>query len=113
MTRYYFYKEENKWYIDLPDYIDMGGSQCELEMVSGADDFLDLLSGNGENVSLNISEAEFPDCNKLVLTERAENIMGGAWYQTEGQVMWLCSVTLFVFEGKYPDVIYYSTYKKQ
>ena len=32
-----FYNEDNKWYADLPDYINAGGTKEECEMVLGAD----------------------------------------------------------------------------
>lgn len=40
-----FVREDNSWYIDLPEYIEQGGSKGDLEMVSGADTMLDIIAG--------------------------------------------------------------------
>ena len=42
MRNYKFYKEETgRWYVDLPEW---EGEKAELEMVLGADTFLEILS---------------------------------------------------------------------
>lgn len=110
-----FYKEEdNRWYIDLPDYIRDGGSKEELEMVAGADLFLDILSQGSGAVKLILSQTPFEGAEKLHLYKTDEDVPEwGAVYhlfEYEGKEtqleIWLCSVTLFVFD-QYPPVIYF------
>ena len=47
-----FYKEECMWYADVPGW---PGPKAMLLMVDGADTFLDYLTHNGEEITLNIS----------------------------------------------------------
>jgi hypothetical protein len=35
-----FVKEQSEWYIDLPEYLEAGGSKADLQMVSVADTML-------------------------------------------------------------------------
>jgi hypothetical protein len=60
MKRLRFIKEVGLWYADLAEFLEQGlGTKNNLLMVDGADTFLDLLSENGEEITLNISETEF------------------------------------------------------
>lgn len=110
-----FYKEENSWYIDLPDYL---GNKFDLAMVMGADTMLDYISDGNDIVMLNISHSddEIPIeySNKLEYLHDAKDIVGeGAFYAMKNydnkDVMlhiWLCDVTKFVF-GDFPKIIYF------
>jgi len=103
MRTFKFYKENNRWYIDLPEW---EGQKSELEMVVGADEFLDIVSENGEEVLINISTEFFFGCSKLRLTHIDPS--EGAWYQSDTyHRMWLCDVTKFVF-GDFPETIFFS-----
>ena len=112
-----FYKEQDSlWYADLPDFIEAGGDKEMCQMVAGADLWLDFISNNGCEITLEISDEM--GTNRLIM----EGILGdedggGAIYlaheyneEPVGTPMWLCPVTLFVF-GKYPKIIYYSVVK--
>ena len=121
-----FYKEDGRWYIDLPEYIEAGGTKGDLQMVAGADTWLDKLSGNTEDVIIKFSNIKFEgwqDCMAQSLYFaggwQVENnnddvtqseLDHGKWYttKTEGHELWLCPVTKFVFDGTYPKVIFYS-----
>ena len=51
-----FNKENGIWYIDLPDFLEMGlGTKANLMMVDGADTFLDKLSKNSNTVKVFVS----------------------------------------------------------
>jgi hypothetical protein len=110
-----FYRDENKrWYADLPEYIAQGGTVEECEMVSGADDWLDYISGNRDVVILTLSDQNSLS-EKMLLYESDEY---GATYiahtykeEDVNQVLWLCPVTVFVF-GNYPSTIYYHVIKE-
>ena len=55
-----FYKKNNLWYVDLPDYIDAGlGTYNNLLMVDGSDTFLDILSNHGDAISLKLETTPF------------------------------------------------------
>ena len=110
-----FYKDEaRRWYAYLPEYIAQGGTEEECEMIAGADEWLDYLSKNGDSVTLELSDTRQLS-EKIVLYESDES---GATYiahtykeEDVNQILWLCSVTLFVF-GHYPKEIYYHVIKE-
>ena len=55
-----FYKENEIWYIDLPEFLEQGlGSKANLMMVDGSDALLDILSKNGTEVSVEFSQLPF------------------------------------------------------
>lgn len=112
MQQHRFIKEGRDWYIDLPEFIAGGGSKGDLQMVEGADTMLDLIAGNGRDVTLLIDREPFDGADKLILTERCDPYVGGGYYNLplfEGkeinQNMWLCAVTEFVF-GDLPGQIF-------
>jgi len=107
-----FTKEDNgNWYIDLPEW---EGDKADLQMVAGADDFLDFLSNNGNKSHLLVCTEECGHKHDGFLVKDEETSDGGAWYylweydgviyEKSGSRMWLCSVTKFVF-GELPDTI--------
>lgn len=112
MTNYKFTKRGNQWYIDLPAYLEQGGSMDALQMVDGADTMLDMMAENSTSVSLQISTQYFEGSDLLDLIETCDPLIGGGYYTMwtyEGReinkTMWLCEVTEFVF-GHLPDKIY-------
>ncbi len=109
-----FYKD-TAWFIDLPEYIDGGGDPMMLMMVSGADFWLDFISGQQSEVTLEISDEPFGDADHITYFD---NMEGGRWYVAgvfDGKKaymqMWLCAVTEFVF-GFWPNVIFYKVVKQ-
>ena len=107
-----FYKtEDDRWYAYLPEFIAIGGTEAECEMVRGADDYLDglLLSydGKANYVHLVISDTQKQE-QVLNLVKKDE--FGATYKVTDPNLkgtykLWLCPVTLSVF-NKYPDKIY-------
>jgi len=116
-----FYKDNTGWFIDLPEYINSGlGTKANLAMVLGADTFLDKLSNNGDKITLEISETPIDGSDDVLdivgfdspeedLIEVGHPIEVGAYYEDlkTQHMMWLCPVTKYVFNGYYPDTIYY------
>ncbi len=122
MKRIRFIKEVGLWYADLPEFLERGlGTKNNLLMVDGADTFLDLLSENGEEVTLDISEVEFAGYqakmskirwgkNQELLDDVGhEPVEYGAYYEVSeldgksfSHRLWLCPVTEYVF-GRYPE----------
>lgn len=117
-----FVKEENGiWYIDLPEYIEQGlGSKANLMMVAGADTFLDRLSNNGSEITLQIEAEQFSgyehalvhvhkgmDRELLESVGHPEVEYGGYYIAFPSMhFLWLCPVTEYVFDGDYPMNIY-------
>jgi hypothetical protein len=97
-------EEDNKWYIDLPEWT---GDKADLEMVAGADRVLDYLSNSESNVDTLVSEEPIDD--SIALTKRW-NIYGGADYKVANcpgvDTAWLCKVTKFVYDGNLPQKLY-------
>lgn len=108
-----FYKnEKNEWYLNLPEW---NGDPEDLQMVEGADKWLDLVSNNVSTVKLTLSDKQFDSAEVLTLLRiREENFGGGGIYFLEsyqdkevGLKLWLCEVTKFVFNA-IPQKIYFS-----
>ena len=105
-----FYKEEsNKWYIDIPEWIEQGLDKVDLEMVLGADELLDILSKNGNEINITFSSKPYKGF-KMSLSKLEEDEYG-ATYNIDSFydpiTVWLCNVTKFVL-SEFPDVIYLS-----
>jgi hypothetical protein len=106
---------EGRWYIDLPEWT---GEKADLEMVAGADTMLDFMAEGDNKVIVCISETEFENSEKLQLKGMAEDIGSGAYYFLQkyrgvevNLTLWLCDVTLFVFNNKFPTNIFMSPIK--
>lgn len=120
-----FSKEEGIWYADIPQFLEQGlGTKGNLMMVDGADTFLDLLSGNGDQVTLSFSPNSFKGYEthmkkfKKGLNRQLLDQIGhapvdyGAYYRISSlhgkpydHQLWLCPVAEYVF-GNYPDEIF-------
>ncbi len=115
MRTFVFYKEiSGRWYVDLPEW---EGSKDDLEMIAGADSFLEILSQGEDEICVTLSVLDFDGSSKLDLIKpgRIEGWeMGeGSWYRLNNYIgidyeldMWLCDVTKFVF-GDFPKTIYF------
>jgi len=106
---YKFYKEEdNRWFIDLPEWIEQGGDKDALEMILGADTFLEILSKMTHEVHVTFSDEPF-EGYLYELDKTAEDELGAEYLVLSPLIypleVWLCPVTQFVF-GRFPDKIY-------
>lgn len=99
-----FFKLNNRWYLDMDDYQERGFDFEDLEMVDGADVFLDELSGWAEEITCTFSDEPLDgDVQYLKKVEEDEN---GATYEcTDGLRVWLCPVAKYYFKD-YPDELY-------
>ena len=112
MNKYRFYKNGREWFVDLPEYLEKGGSVGNLEMVEGADTMLNIIAEDKEEVILYMSTEKLVNSDHLTLKEKCEPLKGGAYYfmkEFEGKeinlTMWLCQVVEFVF-GDIPTNIF-------
>ena len=100
-------KKQDRWYIDLPEW---KGPKANLEMVAGADDLLNFLSRGVDRINVTFADEKID--NGFALKH-----IGGGVYEvdmaTDADIsaapksIWLCEVTKFIFEGTYPDMIYF------
>ena len=99
-----FYKDDqHKWFVDLPEW---SGDRDDLEMVEGANVFLDHVSGQSTECQLLMTDEKMKDSELLTLLHiREKNLGGGGIYFLENYrneplrlKLWLCSVTEFVFK---------------
>jgi len=98
-----FYKEDNRWYVDLPEW---EGSKEDLEMVEGADLLLEILSNGNSDVTVKFTDEPTPFPEFHTLTHIGDGYYNNnAWHGPS--TIWLCHVTEFVI-GKYPKFIYYA-----
>jgi len=108
-----FTKELNDWFAEIPEW---EGSRADLQMVMGADVFLDLLCQGEWDVWLTLSDEKMKgwggDPEELHLIREDEEI-GGGYYTLKtykgiefNLEMWLCDVTKFIF-GRMPETIYF------
>jgi len=108
-----FYKtEKDEWFVDLPEW---EGSLEDLQMIQGADEWLNLLSNGEKEVELSLANEPFQHASFLTLIRLGEeNLGGGANYFLESYQnekadlkIWLCDVVGFIF-GDYPQRIYFA-----
>ena len=104
-----FEKINDEWFVDLPAYLEEGGSMADLQMVFGADAMLDILSEGLDEVTVEIG-SEGIELNRLSGDD------SGAFYAVNGLDdfeaskwafvgIWLCPVTKWLF-GEYPLKMY-------
>ena len=77
MKDYTFIKEPSGWYIDLPEFIEQGGSKGDLAMVEGADTMLDIIAKGNSKVTLAIEEVFFNGAVLVELVEKCDPHVGG------------------------------------
>jgi hypothetical protein len=116
-----FYKENEIWYIDLPEFLEKGlGSKANLMMVDGSDDLLDILSKNETEVTLEFSHLPFEGATHSLRAQQIGSnqdllskighafVSYGMYYnvrEMNNMRIWLCPVTEFMFGGGYPREI--------
>ncbi len=105
-----FYQDKNNlWFVDLPEW---KGGKWHLEMVNGADDFLDeICDSHKKEVYLQVS-IEPMDNQDIILEKMWNTGIDGAEYgvlECPDDItipqLWLCGVTEWVY-GYMPDKIY-------
>lgn len=103
--------KKGEWFVVLPEW---KGNPDDLQMVEGADKWLDLLSNKETVIKLLLADEAFNNAEILTLLHvREANLGGGGDYYLEtyqgekvGLKFWLCEVTRFVFDAL-PQRIYF------
>lgn len=97
-----FIKLSNKWYVDIP----WDGDVNDLQMVSGSDLLLDILSKGDSQVTLDISVENLD--GSFVLNKKNDDEFGCFYscytYEFKGDI-WLCNVTKHLF-NEFPQKFY-------
>lgn len=97
-----FIKLSEKWFIDIP----WDGDINDLQMISGCDTLLDILSCGNFFVDVNVSTT--PIDNSFHLKKKNEDEIGCYYscysYEFKGDI-WLCNVTKYLFD-EFPDNFY-------
>ena len=111
-------KEDGKWFIILPEYIEQGGVKQDLELDDDIKILLEKIAKGSSEVSFLASETPFEGADCLVLDEPATASVGGAYYIIKilegkplNQRIWLKDLLLLVFE-EIPEFIYFKTVLK-
>jgi hypothetical protein len=115
-----FYKKNDSWYADLPEFIAIGGTEAECQMVKGADTLLDQLVLNGLTNNINYLVLEISDEEDLgnTMIQVQEDDFGSVYIVKEydkakiNHLLWLCPVTLSVFDD-YPERIYFRVIERR
>ena len=116
-----FYKNDQGWWVDLPEYIAQGGDPADLAMVCGADDLLDNLAGKTGSfleddkhakITLELVDRKimsFPtDYSMLKRCDEIPTLSGSYYFDDDtDSLLWLCDVTRWIFNGKFPETIWY------
>ena len=81
-----FYKtEQAEWFVYLPEW---EGDAEDLQMIQGADEWLELLSNGATEIKLNIANEPFEKASFLTLIRLGEeNLGGGANYFWKRTIM--------------------------
>lgn len=115
MREFRFYKENERWWVDLPAYTAQGGDPTDLQMVAGADDFLDILDEKANReVKIQIVETKKEGFSKLIRCDEIPTTSGRYYFDDDtDNLMWLCDVMLWIFGGRFPETIWYKTVKQE
>lgn len=101
-----FVKLSNKWFVDIP----YDGNINDLQMVDGADTFLDCYNSRNGIVEIGIFEQNDKPrvSHKTAFLKKISTDEFGATYSVDSEKyrgnIWLCEITKLVF-GEYPDEI--------
>lgn len=118
VTKRFYQEPDGSWYIDLPEYITNGyGTKANLEMVAGADTLLSELANGKPEIFIQFNDEAFPDYTVHLVRSSNHgynNLLDpeddpGGWYHVSNndkRYLWLCPVTLYVFNGCYPENIF-------
>jgi hypothetical protein len=114
-----FKKEEGRWFIYLPEYLEQGWSKDDLEMVDGAYRLLQIIAHGHHMITLRLSTEHFEGADVLELVDHCEAPKGGAVYRLDtcrgkkvDASIWICDIALFVF-GDMPEYIYYQRVRNE
>lgn len=95
---------DDRWYVDFPEY---QGDRADLEMVSGADNFLEIIGGGQGRITLRVCLKEFDGSKEVELVDNDCDFGKDYRIKEMNLDMWLCPVMIYTF-GDFPDKFYIS-----
>lgn len=101
-----FVKENNKWYIDLPEWT---GDHEDLEMVAGADKLCEYFAQGKHKITVDITTTNVFKRKGDIVLKKLFTEYGGCTYNIIDDPIgiidiWICEVTKYVL-GKFPKYI--------
>lgn len=109
-----FYKDfGGLWFADLPEYLQEGGQLADLQMVEGADIWLEKLAQGKKEVTIRVDfqAPRSDDDGRLLNIDMNAHDPGHYLVYPDIHELWLCPVLTWV-AGDYPDIIYYKIIKQ-
>ena len=108
---YRFVRQDEGWFLYLPEYVEQGGNKAALQMLEGADEILSIIARGKKHVSIYMDTTPFEDADLLELDELCDAPKGGGYYimrslrgKPYSRRMWLCDIVLFVFGDMPPQI---------
>lgn len=108
MDIFRFYRDQEGWFIDLPDYLEKGGAKADLKIVKGVEDLLRLLAHGEKKVILRVDLLPFEDArgslSNIPSMEGHYNISTKT-KKCRGRII-LPSLLVYIYSD-YPELLYF------
>jgi hypothetical protein len=107
-----YYKFGNRWFIDLPEYVEQGGDAEDLERIGAFHDFLELAAAGETTVIFQMDVQPFEGAEVAELTGTSGGNTGGYYHLSylEGKPvdveLWFNTI-LYVDQTELPEKIYF------
>jgi hypothetical protein len=107
-----YYKFGNRWFLDLPEYIEQGGDEEDLERVGAFHDFLELAAQGEDTVVFQIDTQFFDGADSAVLTGSSGENTGGYYRITSFNdqpvdfELWF-NLFHFIKQPELPQMVYF------
>lgn len=107
-----YYKFGNRWFLDLPEYIERGGDPDDLERIGAFHDFLEIIAGDKGTVNFLMDNQPFEGADYFELVGSSGGNSGGYYrahfFNGEPMEMELWFNTLLYFSSsEMPEKIYF------
>jgi hypothetical protein len=107
-----YYKFGNCWFLDLPEYIEQGGDEEDLERVGAFHDFLELAALGEDTVVFNLDVEPFDGADSAQLTGSSGGNTGGYYRinsfndQPVDFELWF-NLVLYINQPELPQKVYF------
>ena len=107
-----YYKIGNRWFLDLPEYLEQGGDPDDLERIGYFHDFLERVANGESTVIIQMDAQPFEGSDCFELTGSSGGKSGGYYHlknfegQTVDYELWFNTVLYFT-QSALPEKIYF------
>jgi hypothetical protein len=107
-----YYKFGERWYLDLPEYIDQGGDPDDLERVGAFHDFLEQAAAGETTVAFLMDTQPFDGADQAIFTGSSGGKTGGYYHiiRFEGKPvdfeLWF-NLVLYLNQPELPGHVYF------